>query len=393
MRLEQKLKRWVDAGLIRADQSEAILGFEEKKKTPYLYYSFLILGASVIGIGVIAIVAANWEDISDFFKLGFALLLLAATGAIAFLKRENPNLLTVFIVLYSILVLGMIGLISQVYNLEGKYYEAALLWCLLNALFLWATDSKTFLHLWIVGFQIFVTGWIWEQEHQFPAAITVYFTEYFYLSAVIFFIVWQMAERFSWESRKGSLFQWTVLFLIVGSCYRGFFEGRPYEVQIDQSWLASEYRFPWWNVGLRFAVLIPLFYFLSANASVTSTQRKSLLFSFFFLFLLYFPLPFQYVMAYSIRGHVWNYFLALIPSLLFIFFWLGIASAFRSHKRIFDLSVAIIGVRFLFYYFDVFGTLTYTGFGLIFSGLLIIGVTVSYLRLKGKMRTLLGEKE
>ncbi|TGK35469.1 DUF2157 domain-containing protein [Leptospira gomenensis] len=390
MRLEQKLQRWVDAGLIRADQSEAILGFEEHKKTPYLYYSFLILGASVIGIGVIAIVAANWEDISDFFKLGFALSLLVSTAAVAFWKRENSNLSTVIIVLYSILVLGMIGLVSQIYNLEGKYYQAAALWCVLNALFLWATDSKTFLHLWIVGFQIFVTGWIWEQEHP---VTTSYWNEYFYFSAVVFFIVWQMAERFSWESRKGSLFQWTMLFLVAGSCYRGFFEGRPYEVLIEQGWLSSEYRFPWWNVGLRLAILIPVIYFLFRNTSVTATQRKSLTFSFFFLFLSYFPLPFQYVMADTFRAHVWNYFLALIPSLLFIFFWLGIASAFRSHKRIFDLSVAIIGVRFLFYYFDVFGTLTYTGFGLIFSGLLIIGVTVSYLRLKGKMRTLLGEKE
>lgn len=52
MRLEQKLKRWVSAGLIASEQSETILNFEENRKSSYLYYSFLILGVVIIGIGV-----------------------------------------------------------------------------------------------------------------------------------------------------------------------------------------------------------------------------------------------------------------------------------------------------------------------------------------------------
>lgn len=135
MRLEQKLKRWVGAGLIDSEQSDAILNFEETRKTPYLYYSFIILGVIVIGIGIIAIIAANWEEIHDFVKLGVGLSILAFTAGLAFWKRENPNLLTAFIVLESILILGMIGLVSQVYHLEGKYYEAAILWCILTFYF------------------------------------------------------------------------------------------------------------------------------------------------------------------------------------------------------------------------------------------------------------------
>ncbi|AOP33924.1 hypothetical protein A0128_08780 [Leptospira tipperaryensis] len=386
MRLEHKLKKWVEAGLIGSEQSESILRFEENKKTPYLYYSFLILGVVVIGIGIIAVIAANWEEISDFIKLGAALLLLTSIGIAGFLKRENPNLLTVLIVLNSILILGMIGLISQVYNLEGKYYEAAMLWCILNFLFLISTDSKTFLHLWLIGFQVFLTGWILEREHSIE---TMYWIEFFYLSTVGYFTLWLSSEKFSLDSRKGSLFLWAVLFLVAGSSYQGFVE----KILESTGWSHSLVGFPWLKLCFRLLALVPAGLLLVSNKDFSISQKKSLALSSFFLFFLYFPFPFQYVPITSILSYVWNYSISLLPAILFILFWLGIASAFRSHKKIFDLSIAIIGVRFLFFYFDVFGSLTYTGFGLILSGLLIIGLTVGYLKYKGKVRNLLGGEE
>ncbi|MBM9578774.1 DUF2157 domain-containing protein [Leptospira sp. 201903070] len=390
MRLEHKLKKWVEAGLIGTEQSESILRFEENKKTPYLYYSFLILGVVVIGIGIIAVIAANWEEISDFVKLGAALLVLTSIGTAGFLKRENPNLLTVLIVLNSILILGMIGLISQVYNLEGRYYEAAMLWCILNILFLISTDSKTFLHLWLVGFQIFLTGWIFEKEYSIQS---FHWPEYFFLSTVGYFTLWLVSEKFSLDSRKGSFFFWAVLFLIAGSSYRGFVEKTPPEILEDLGWIHSVAGFPWLKLCFRLLALVPAGLLLVSNKDFSISQKKSLALSSVFLFFLYFPFPFQYVPITSILSYVWNYSISLIPALLFIFFWLGIASAFRSHKRIFDLSIAIIGIRFLYFYFDVFGSLTYTGFGLILSGLLIIGFTVGYLKYKTKVRNLLGGEE
>ncbi|WP_078127957.1 DUF2157 domain-containing protein [Leptospira alexanderi] len=390
MRLEQKLKRWVEAGLIASEQSDAIRNFEETRKTPYLYYSFIILGVIVIGIGIIAIIAANWEEIHDFVKLGAGLATLLLAARLAFWKRENPNLLTVFIVLNSILILGMIGLVSQVYNLEGKYYEVAKLWCVLTFLFLIATDSKIFLHLWLIGFQIYITGWIFEQiRHDWGD----YWNTYYYYSIVGFTGIWLAAEKFTLESRKATLFFWVVLFLIVGTFFRGFFQDYDYYSPSENlGYFGYTADFPWLMVGLRLFVLAPLFYLLY-NMEISSNQKKSLSLSLFLLFLLYFPHPFRNVLAESIGSHIWNYFVKLLPSFLFILFWLGIASSFRDHKKIFDLSLAIVGIRFLYFYFDLLGTLTYTGFGLIISGLLIIGLTIGYLKYKSKVRILLGGEE
>ncbi|WP_061248424.1 DUF2157 domain-containing protein [Leptospira alstonii] len=396
MRLEQKLKRWVEAGLIRSEQSDAIRNFEGTRKTPYLYYSFIILGVIVIGIGVIAIIAANWEEIQDSLKLGTGLAALLLVAGLAFWKRENPNLLTVLIVLNSILILGMIGLVSQVYNLEGKYYEAAQLWCVLTFLFLIATDSKTFLHLWIVGFQIFITGWISDQiDHLIGGDSEYYWSMYFYYSAVGFTGIWLAAEKFVLESRRDTLFFWAVLFLIAGTFFRGFFQDLIYGNHLSENlgYLGYTTDFPWLMVGLRLFVLAPLFYLLFSNTEISSNQKKSLSVSLFLLFLLYFPHPFRYVLAESIGSYIWNYFVTLLPSFLFILFWLGIASSFRNHRKIFDLSLAIVGIRFLYFYFDLFGTLTYTGFGLIISGLLIIGLTIGYLKYKSRVRILLGGEE
>ncbi|UOG58083.1 DUF2157 domain-containing protein [Leptospira noguchii] len=398
MRLEQKLKRWVDKGLIGSEQSEAILNFEENRKSPYLYYSFLILGAVVIGIGVIAIIAANWEEIHDFVKLGFGLAVLALVAGLGFWKRENSNLLTVFIILYSILILGMIGLISQVYNLEGEYYQAAMLWCILSCLFLIATDSKTFLHLWILGFQIFIIGWIQEYTLDHPEHFgqnQSYWIQYFYYSLMIFTGVWLVSEKFVLESRKNTLFFWAVIFWIVGTWSMSFFSNLTNSYNGSGIEDGIGYQFAWLIMICRLLILIPIFYLLVFNPEIDSNQKKSLGIGLVLFFLLCFPHPFRYIHSAepTIGTHIWNYSIQLFPSFLFLLFWLAIASAFRNHKRIFDLSLAIIGIRFLFFYFDLFGSLTYTGFGLIISGLLIIIFTIGYLKYRSKIRILLGGGE
>lgn len=394
MRLEQKLKRWVGAGLIASEQSEAILNFEENRKSPYLYYSFLILGVVIIGIGVIAIITANWEEIHDLVKLGFGLTVLVLVAGLGFWKRENLNLLTVFIVLYSILMLGMIGLISQVYNLEGEYYQAAMLWCILSCLFLIATDSKTFLHLWILGFQIFMVGWIQEDDPEHLGQNQSYWTQYLYYSLIGFTGLWLASEKFVLESRKNTLFFWTVIFWIVGTWSMGFFQNLSSFYNGSGTENGIGYQFPWLNIICRLLILIPVFYLLITNSEIDSNQKRSLAIGLVVFFLLCFPHPFRYVYsAEAIGAYIWNYSIQLLPSFLFLLFWLAIASAFRNHKKIFDLSLAIIGIRFLFFYFDLFGSLTYTGFGLIISGLLIILLTIGYLKYRSKVRILLGGGE
>ena len=61
---------------------------------------------------------------------------------------------------------------------------------------------------------------------------------------------------------------------------------------------------------------------------------------------------------------------------LFILSWSGAAAiaAILGRKRMFDIAAFIIGIRFIVVYFEVFGSLAATGFGLIISGGVILGI-------------------
>jgi hypothetical protein len=66
------------------------------------------------------------------------------------------------------------------------------------------------------------------------------------------------------------------------------------------------------------------------------------------------------------------------------------AAAFASMRRLFELASFVIAVRFIVIYFQVFGTLTTTGVGLIISGLVIIGIALLWNRGRRSVTSKLG---
>jgi hypothetical protein len=56
------------------------------------------------------------------------------------------------------------------------------------------------------------------------------------------------------------------------------------------------------------------------------------------------------------------------------------AAALASLKRLFDIASLVIAVRFIIIYFEVFGSLSATGIGLIISGAVIISVAIAWNR-------------
>ena len=65
-----KLKIWMDAGLITESQMNSILKFEDDQQPKNrAVYSIITLGAIVICLGIISMIASNWEKLGDIFKL------------------------------------------------------------------------------------------------------------------------------------------------------------------------------------------------------------------------------------------------------------------------------------------------------------------------------------
>lgn len=122
---------WLDSGTARS-----LLALAEEKESRRGWLSLTsvltVLGGGAAVLGVILLVAANWDSLSDAFKIGGFLILLAAThgGGLWIRWAGKPYIKTADALnfLGAGLFLAGVGLISQIYNLHGYPPKAILLW-------------------------------------------------------------------------------------------------------------------------------------------------------------------------------------------------------------------------------------------------------------------------
>jgi uncharacterized membrane protein len=62
------------------------------------------------------------------------------------------------------------------------------------------------------------------------------------------------------------------------------------------------------------------------------------------------------------------------------------AAAYSHHRRWFDFASLVIALRVVIVYFEVFGSLAMTGLGLIFSGIVILGIAFAWHRFRERVR-------
>lgn len=88
--------------------------------------------AFLIGLGIIALVAANWEQIPNNVKLGGAIVLMIANASAVILSMKfKKNILTqVLCGVFAALIMAVIGLIGQIFQLRSDVSGACLLWAL-----------------------------------------------------------------------------------------------------------------------------------------------------------------------------------------------------------------------------------------------------------------------
>lgn len=138
MSIIKDLDELVAANLISADAATAIRAYYAQKDTgkaswPLLVFS--ILGAVLVGLGLILIIAHNWDTMSRGLKLFFAflpLLLAQALSAFTLLRRaDKPVWRETSAVLLFFSVGASISLVSQIYHIEGELKGFMLIWALL----------------------------------------------------------------------------------------------------------------------------------------------------------------------------------------------------------------------------------------------------------------------
>jgi uncharacterized membrane protein len=132
--LHGEIKSWVQEGLISRSQAELLAARYPLAGAglPWGAIIFSCLGALVAGLGVILLLAYNWDVIPKFGKLGIILAALAGTHAMGIkfaLGAPRQRALGEGICLLGTMLFGAgIFLVAQIYHIDEHFPNAFLIW-------------------------------------------------------------------------------------------------------------------------------------------------------------------------------------------------------------------------------------------------------------------------
>ena len=133
---ERKLRAWQDAGLIDEAAVARILAFEQQHERPLGLWAAIGIGALAIGLGIVSVVAANWEAVPGALRLSLHLVLIAALGGFIALRGERmvaDHSWWLEAALFVLAVLGMafFGHLGQVYQTSSPLWQPLAAWLVL----------------------------------------------------------------------------------------------------------------------------------------------------------------------------------------------------------------------------------------------------------------------
>lgn len=360
-KLDKGLQEWVALGFISPDQAKRIRDHESAKpESSWILSGLLILGAVIVGIGVISLIAANWNQIPDAIKLtaDFLLLGFLAFATLRSWEAKKDIQFEVLLLFFLILCLASIGLISQIYHTGGKLYQALMLWSLITA----APASS--------ARQMFVP-FLWTGA---------------FLSGIVFMALDSVALQSIFQKNYYAVFMSVPLLCAALTIISKKLAGEVSSTRALRAWMlisglvalvvAEIHDLSRAKIGL--IAYIPG-YFLAIFAAFDIWPnreyrkiQKVLLLVILGLFLIPFHLPVLGVktsIAYAA-------FTIILLGLMVIFL------ASLKERRLFQWFLFFLGIRFLVLYFQALGGLATTGFGLIISGGLVIAMAVFWNKYK-----------
>lgn len=362
-KLHKKLIDWGSSGLISPEQSEKILNYEKNRAGAHGFL-FMIswLAAACIVLGVIALIASNWEEIPAFLKLTLYFLIFGIVGGILLFSKTSKPLLEEILRL-GLMVYSMagIGLVAQIYHLHSQPWRGVAFWCLITfglalsssgpwgavlwlppALFAWFS----FLNTWSIAQEsIAVIGiitagclGIFGSFHSKKLIHLIHFRHISFLFVTLACIAYSVTAAYLLDEKIHNREFFTFLTMAL------FWAGMIGLQKAD------------YNFGSRMGMLV--FLGLTTLQFPLQAIASSLHWD---------PIPFKIVScAFFIAGTL----------------ALAIAAFAHDQKKVFEALCIFIFLRLLALYTESLMSLTAKGFGLISVGLLILGGLYSWTKLK-----------
>lgn len=142
--LSRELPLWIQDGIVDQQQATSILARYEIDNAPARGRLLVsVMGAVMMGLGVILLFAYNWEAMHRYTKLAVILLALLLSQGLALhaYRQGRKHLYESLFVLVVMLFGAGIWLVAQIYHLDAHYPHAFLLWGAAALLLAWSLPS------------------------------------------------------------------------------------------------------------------------------------------------------------------------------------------------------------------------------------------------------------
>ncbi len=369
MALSDKLRDWQKAGLITPEVAARIAEYEDEQARPLVLWAVVGLGCLALALGIVTIVKANWDVIPDAVKLASHYLF---TGAAAFaawlgLKRKKIWQTEGALFLLGALTLAGLALHAQVYQLTGPVWALIMWWLLLAGPVLlligrtrltayalggmalwfagaWASsfDGETVLELVAQGaamgapWLLVALGGLAAMRPRFASGLTETGLIVLLTAVSLAHVVW--ADPVNVPDAGDMRVRLLMTAALVGMSI----------------WLARTKR------TLPRALVLPLLGapFAALVLAIGFEHGDG-------------PLP-RLVGAF-IFAAMWG--------------WIAWEASRTGWRALFGLAIGALAVRLFIVYIELFGSQAYTGFGLIITGALVIGLALGGRRLFRSVRT------
>ena len=363
-KLEKYLTEWVQHGLITQDQAGKIQHHENSRaESSWILTGFLILGVAIIGIGIISVIASNWHLIPDVVKLGadFAFLLSLVYALVYYWDHKKEIGFEVTLVFFMLACLASIGLISQVYHTGGKLYQAFLLWssiCLFPAL----TARKIYApFLWIGMTCAGALMASYNANYETPfyrSHHAIFVTVPLICAAFVVYGKNLLHKNGPENGRENGWVSAFELWLPITGLIALFMA----EIGLV-SWLKSSKSISLLIPAYIIAAILIFGVWKSSNYLKSQKIILSVIAAVFLFF--------NQLNIMDEKSELLNALCTIVILGLFAVFLAG-----EKRRTLFQWLLFLVGARFLVLYFQVIGSLAMTGFGLIISGLVVIGITM-----------------
>jgi len=158
MSILKDIPELISAGIITRETADEINNYyisKRRNSTSRLFLVFGIFGAILVGLGIILLVAHNWDDLSQTTKSFFAFLPLIVgqifCGFVLIKKNESVAWRESVTAFLFFSVGACISLITQIYNIPGNLNSFLLSWMLLCLPMVYIMQSSIASLLYLTG--------------------------------------------------------------------------------------------------------------------------------------------------------------------------------------------------------------------------------------------------